>query len=544
MNRRPDAVPPPLVGDSVDGEKEEKIVRRGSPNISPFSGWSEKRVLALCLAFRATNAMFVQTYFNPDEHWQSLEVAHRIAFGYGHLTWEWKKGIRSYLHPLIFASLYKILAFFGLDITLIMVKAPRLLQSFFSAFGDLYLYKLSCLIFNESVAQWALFSQLANWFMFFCITRTLSNSLETVLTTMGLFYWLCSKDDSNRSISNSRKLALSIAALTCAIRPTSAITWLYIGLWDLFVKRERLKFIFLEVVPIGALVLSFTCLLDRWMYGSWIFVPLNFLRFNFLSSGGDYYGTHKWHWYFTQGFTVMLFTFLPFSVVGIYQSKEWKLSGLLAWVLGVYSLLGHKEFRFVLPVLPVALMFAGYSLATLSNHYSFDYQRKRLPCTCSRFPSRMSLIVSVLLLTNLPMALYMSLVHQRGSEDVMKFLASEAPDQKVKSILFLMPCHATPYYSTLHHNLSMRFMDCSPSDEDGYMDESDRFMMDPVGFTSNLLSNGQLPSHIVLFDTEEKQLKELLNSLSYKEIQRFFHAHFKVDRDLQSSIAVYSLEGL
>jgi len=32
--------------------------------------------------------------------------------------------------------------------------APRLLQSVFAAFGDLYLYKFSKLIFNGQVAQW------------------------------------------------------------------------------------------------------------------------------------------------------------------------------------------------------------------------------------------------------------------------------------------------------------------------------------------------------------------------------------------------------
>lgn len=42
---------------------------------------SEKRVFAFCLAFRMLNALLVQTYFNPDEHWQGPEVAHRIAFG-------------------------------------------------------------------------------------------------------------------------------------------------------------------------------------------------------------------------------------------------------------------------------------------------------------------------------------------------------------------------------------------------------------------------------------------------------------------------------
>lgn len=94
-------------------------------------------------------------------------------------------------------------------------------------------------------------------------------------------------------------------------------------------------------------MLGLTFLLDRVMYGSWVLVPLNFLKFNFLSSGGDYYGTHPWHWYFTQGFTVMIFTFLPFMVVGIIQSKRWKLSGLILWVIGLYSILGHKEFRYV-----------------------------------------------------------------------------------------------------------------------------------------------------------------------------------------------------
>jgi phosphatidylinositol glycan class B len=51
---------------------------------------------------------------------------------------------------------------------------------------------------------------------------------------------------------------------------------------------------------------------------------------------------------------------------------------------------------------------------------------------------------------------------QRGTEDVMIYLSKEAQNEKVKGILFLMPCHATPYYSTLHYDLPMRILDCSP----------------------------------------------------------------------------------
>ena len=43
--------------------------------------WPERRVLAHALAFHAANALLVCAYFNPNEHWQCLEVAHHVAFG-------------------------------------------------------------------------------------------------------------------------------------------------------------------------------------------------------------------------------------------------------------------------------------------------------------------------------------------------------------------------------------------------------------------------------------------------------------------------------
>ncbi|KAI0531492.1 hypothetical protein KFK09_001048 [Dendrobium nobile] len=518
--------------------KHQRDKKGEGPYYALFS--LEKKIFSFCLAFRALNSLLVQTYFNPDEHWQALEVAHQMVFGYGHLTWEWKKGIRSYLHPLVFALLYKVMAFLRLDTPWFMMKAPRFMQSMISSVGDLYLYKLSRVVFSDRVAKFALFSQLSNWFMFFCMPRTLSNSLETVLTIIGLYYWISFLGISKHYVpSTSRKIALLISALACAIRPTSAIIWLYVGIFDILGIQKKLRFLFLEVLFIGIFVFALTCLLDWWMYGSWTFVAINFIRFNFFSSGGDYYGTHVWHWYFSQGFPAMIFTFLPYSLLGIFKSKEWRLSGLIAWVLGIYSILGHKEFRFVLPVLPIALMFSGYSLAALSQSKPSRIEKGRfLGMRCT---SRIQLSILFLIATNIPMALYMSLVHQRGSEDVMYYLSKEANDGKVKSILFLMPCHSTAYYSSLHHNLPMRFLDCSPSHTKGVLDESDQFMANPAGFVSEMFQHISLPSHIVVFDSQEKKFEEILTLFSFREEKRFFHAHFKVDRDLQASIAVYVL---
>ena len=87
--------------------------------------------------------------------------------------------------------------------------------------------------------------------MFYCFTCTLSNSLETVLTLVDLYYWPCMRASSSEVPSVSRKWGLVVAALACAIRPTSAITRSYVGLLELFVTRDRLKFIFLEMASIG-----------------------------------------------------------------------------------------------------------------------------------------------------------------------------------------------------------------------------------------------------------------------------------------------------
>lgn len=44
----------------------------------------------LALLFRLLNALCSRAFFQPDEYWQNLEVAHRWIYGYGYQTWEWR----------------------------------------------------------------------------------------------------------------------------------------------------------------------------------------------------------------------------------------------------------------------------------------------------------------------------------------------------------------------------------------------------------------------------------------------------------------------
>ncbi len=64
------------------------------------------------------------------------------------------------------------------------------------------------------------------------------------------------------------------------------------------------------------------------------------------------------------------------------------------------------------------------------------------------FMTRKYFILGFLIATNVPLALYTSLIHQRGTVDVMRYLHRETLERgnKDMNVLFLMPCHSTPWY--------------------------------------------------------------------------------------------------
>lgn len=78
-------------------------------------GLRPAQIVAVILVWRILSIFLVQTWYVPDEYWQTLEVAHKQAFGYGALTWEWQKGIRNYLYPSVVALLYSVLKLTSLD---------------------------------------------------------------------------------------------------------------------------------------------------------------------------------------------------------------------------------------------------------------------------------------------------------------------------------------------------------------------------------------------------------------------------------------------
>ncbi|KAF9425864.1 hypothetical protein BGZ94_007151 [Podila epigama] len=566
------------------------------------------RMLTGLVLWRIINACLVKTYFSPDEYWQAQEVAHHIAFGYGYLTWEWDVALRSVLHPALFAALYKILAILGLDGGAFFIYAPRILQAFFAALGDLYAYRFAQRLFrHQPVANWTLFLSVVSWWNFFCSIRTLANSTEAALTIIALYYWpfastsngtgrtgtLHSHEhdldhrDNNRHGNDHSTLdtkrwqwnastgrhqgsltwSLAIASLTCIFRPTAAILWMFLGVslvWSQ-IRDGKLTRVFSTLwvtALIGGMALLGAAVLDSTLlYHKWTMTPINFLRVNVLDGISLFYGSSPWHWYLSQGLPILFGIYLPLVLLGAWyayprttsaglnQGLKNQVLQLCLWVLVVYSSLDHKEWRFLYPILYPLLPFGADALYTLFLSLSPRGWRHSRLCWAA---------VVLLVVVNGIMAWYTTLVHQRGVVDVMQWLRTEVKHEKVVSLGVLMPCHSTPWYSSLHiphatDPVDMWFLTCEPPlgdvDISSYEDESDHFYKDPEAFLRTRADHvpqsrgSKRPfrdaSHLLLFDVLVPTLKPWLAESGYTECARFFNSHFHEDSRRRGDVVVY-----
>lgn len=139
---------------------------------------SKWKLIAFLVIFRVLNCLTVQTYFNPDEPWQSLEPAlaivsqwhnrpinesvdHSIKTHSGFMTWEWSASarIRSPIQLIPYIIFYQIrfmMQSFSLPVEdwidgWINFYGPRIMQSILIVVSDYRLFRLSNELFGKDV---------------------------------------------------------------------------------------------------------------------------------------------------------------------------------------------------------------------------------------------------------------------------------------------------------------------------------------------------------------------------------------------------------
>jgi len=301
-------------------------------------------------ALRLWLALNDHSIFWPDEIYQSLEQAHRLAFGTGFIPWEFRDGARSWFLPGIIALLWRVAASFGVQSSLTLVAGAR-----------------ACVVLASAVALWQsarLCARLASPRAAFVAVlvlavlpasvvfgyRTLSESLSAPLIVLSAL-WLLD--------GSARRTCASAVCITLAtlLRYQNALFGLVFLLWLGGDRRRRDVLLYFGS---GVATLSFGGLLDWVTWGRPFQSLIAYVDFNVLLGGASTFGVEP-VWYYVKalwdGTGPALLMFGLLAVLGGRRVPGLGLAVLSS--LLVHSFIPHKELRFLVPALPLACVLVG-----------------------------------------------------------------------------------------------------------------------------------------------------------------------------------------
>ena len=305
----------------------------------------------------------------PDEIFQSLEPAHRLAFGYGFISWEFQLGARSWLFPGLLAGVLRVGDLLGLSSAaglVLLTKAFMVAVGLASVAATMRLAAAVAgpragMVAGVLVAVFPPHLVLAG--------KCMSETVCAALVTVAGWLWLEAQRNGIAPATgrlSRQRLAGALTVTATFVRPSVALVSLGL-LLALLALRQRQQArahgegMLLAGAAAGAL--------DWLTWGAPFHSLWRHLHYNVIQGRAADYGSEPLTFYLSALWTSTAPALL-LVVPGLVLT--WRLTThadrtrpLLLIVLGylvVHSLLPHKELRFLMPVMPLALALAAMGL--------------------------------------------------------------------------------------------------------------------------------------------------------------------------------------
>lgn len=357
-------------------------------------GPTERRVAAILLGLallvgavlRVRLAITDASIYWPDEIHKTLEPAHRLAFGYGFVPWEFVRGATSWFLPGVLAGVVRTLATIGLDDPrqyVIVMKGLFVAGALAAVVGVALLARTQGGSPVAAGAGAALFA-LAPQAVFFS-HRALTETASLAPVTFGLALTLDPRSSRRRFLLGSLLLVLAVF-----LRLQNGI--FCIGALAALAARRDWKRTTLAGWTFGAGALAFG-LFDLVTWGRPFQTAIEYLRFNVLERGSEGWGTSSFGYYLD----VLGRPYGPLAVVvGVLVILSVRrAAGLFAITfsfIALHALEPHKEARFVLAALPLLCALAGIGCTVVAGRLS------RTRAATLRFPFPAAPVVALVLI--------------------------------------------------------------------------------------------------------------------------------------------------
>ena len=117
--------------------------------------------------------------------------------------------------------------------------------------------------------------------------------------------------------------------------------------------------------------------MDSYFWGFWLWPELQVFWLNTVENKSSEWGVSPWHWYFLKAIPKSVTIAYPLAFFAIIYKPstryiDWKVIELLipaVMFVGLYSLLPHKELRFIFPALTVFNLVGAIGLSRISKYF-------------------------------------------------------------------------------------------------------------------------------------------------------------------------------
>jgi phosphatidylinositol glycan class B len=290
----------------------------------------------------------------PDEIFQTIEQAHRVVFGPGLVPWEFRLGTRSWLFPGALAGIMQLSVLFGAETayrTWIVVTLCAL-----SVVPVMVVFGFSRRRFGTGAAV-AAGIVMGSWFeLVYFASKALTEVVAGHLLLCAVFI------EPRRRPTLFGMLLGCVCALRVQLVPAALVAVL-IAAWRANASQRRNMAIAMLVPVLLAGALDAV----TWSYPFQSFVEN--IRVNVIQGKSRSFGVAPPTAYLRSELEVLSWAALPLWAAAIWGARRAPSAGLTALaIVGVHSLLEHKEYRFVFPALASVVALAAIGVAQVWRH--------------------------------------------------------------------------------------------------------------------------------------------------------------------------------
>jgi GPI mannosyltransferase 3 len=321
-----------------------------APRFAPM--WAGAVLTALPRTYLALKDHSV---FWPDEIYQSIEPAHRIAFGYGLISWEFRDGARSWILPGVLAIILKIGSIFT-DRSVMLIEIVKLFMVAVAVLTTVIGVALAERLAGKRAAWLAalLISTFPPLLVF--SHRATPEMISAPLLVLALWWGATSP---RRAIWAGATMGLALIFRMQTAPIAMVLVANFLRLKD-YASAARFVSAASAVFGLGGLV-------DWLTWGRPFNSTVEYMVFT-LRGGASTFGVDPPSFYLKTLWTAAgpSSVLVCLGLLFAFRDHPALVVAVLAFVFG-HVLIPHKEFRFISPAMPVALTAAAAGLVRLMD---------------------------------------------------------------------------------------------------------------------------------------------------------------------------------